>query len=183
MADDPLLEWLGRLSSAFREAGVRHALAGGLAVAVWAQPRATADIDVVLVAEPPAVELARTACERLGLLQTKRAIASIKRLRLLRMLVPPGEGPEPIGLDLLLVDPELERDVLRRAVAVPMGGYSVPVVTAEDLVLLKLLRLSDQDRVDIRAVSQSRKLDRRYLDRQARRFRLRTRLVRALGAR
>lgn len=175
MAEDRLLRWLAKLSAALAEERVPHAVAGGLAVAAWAEPRATVDIDLVVRPDEEAVAAARRACRAAGLLQTGRQIIAFRRLRMLRMLVPPEED-EPTSVDLLLLHEDLAADVLRRARALPLESRSLPTVSPEDLILLKLLRSSEQDRVDIRAIARACRLDRPYLERWARRLRILTRL-------
>jgi len=178
VAEPELLRWVARLAATLERAEVRHALAGGLALALHGQPRATVDIDLVVAPDPTSIERARTACASLGILQTRRAIVAFKRLSMVRMLVPPSAGPEPIAVDLLLAPAALP--VLERARRHALGKQRIAVVSPEDLVLLKLLRASDQDVVDIRAVAAERALDRAYLEQRARALGVLTRLRRAL---
>lgn len=178
MADATLVDWVAKLSRVFSAAGVEHALAGGLAVAVWARPRATVDIDLVILGDADSIAAVRAAGTQLGLLQTNRRITKFRRARLLRMAIPPTTTRETISIDLLLVDDGLAKSVMSRASARRIGGIDVPVVSAEDLILLKLLRLSDQDRADIRAIASEQRLDKRYLHRWAKRLRILTALRR-----
>lgn len=180
MPEPVLIDWLGRTTRSLREAGVAHALAGGLALATWSEPRATVDIDLVIAAD--AIDRARPAAEAIGLLQSGRRINRFKRVGLLRMLVPPEVHPQPISIDLLLVEPAWEPELLARAVTAKLAGFEVRVVSAEDLVLLKLLRFSRQDRADIAGLAERQRLDRRYLARQGKQLRILTRL-RAAGLR
>lgn len=180
MAEPVLLDWLGRTTRALRDAGVDHALAGGLALAVWSEPRATVDIDLVVASE--SIDRARPAAERIGLLQSDRRINRFKRIGLLRMLAPPEIHPHPISVDFLLIDARWQRDLLARAVVTALGNDELRVVSAEDLVLLKLLRFSAQDRADIAGLAARNRLDRRYLSRQSKHLRLLTRL-RTIGLR
>lgn len=180
--DDTLLGWTARLHRGLRGAGVPHALAGGLALAIWARPRATIDIDLVIAADPDAVAATRAACAEAGLLQTRRRVTRFKRVSMLRMAVPPTRTRETIAVDLLLPPDDLATPLLRRAVGRRVLGATVPVATAEDIVLLKLLRMSEQDRADIRAIRDEQRLDRGYLLRRAKQLRILTRL-RAVGLR
>lgn len=178
--DDPLLDWLGRLAGAFERHDVPYAFAGGLALAPYGAARATVDIDVVIAADPTIVARAREAAADAGLTQTNRRIASFKRISLLRMVAIGNAPGEPIAVDLLLVPGALESSVLKRTRAIPIGAVDAAFASPEDIVLLKLLRLTDQDMVDIRTLARRNPLDRRYLDRQARTLRILSRLQRAL---
>jgi hypothetical protein len=178
VAESELLTWVARLAAGLDGAGVAHALAGGLALAVHAHARATVDIDIVVAADAESIERARIACADLGVLQTRRAIVAFKRLSMVRMVVPPAAGPEPIAVDLLLAPAALP--VLARARRHTLGKQRIPVVSPEDLVLLKMLRASDQDVVDVRAIAAERALDTPYLERTARALGVLMRLRRAL---
>lgn len=70
-------------------------------------------------------------------------------------------------MDLLLLAPELERAVLERALPTRILSRELRVASAEDVVLLKLMRLSDQDRADIGELARAQRLDRAYLERSA----------------
>ncbi len=50
-----LEEVLGAAVRWLEDAGVPYALVGGLTVGVWAEPRATADVDVIVAASPEEV--------------------------------------------------------------------------------------------------------------------------------
>ena len=178
MAEPELLHWVAALGSALDDAGVQHALAGGLALALHGQPRATVDIDLVIAPDADTIARARDACAALGILQTRRRVVAFKRVSMVRMIVPPSAGPEPIAVDLFLAPSALP--VLERAQRHALGKRRIAVVSPEDLVLLKLLRASDQDVVDIRSIAAERSLDRAYLEQRARALGVLTRLRRAL---
>lgn len=180
MADADLIAWILRLSRALREAGVRHAIAGGLAVAAHGHARATTDIDLVIDAGAEAVKRAREAAASIGALQTRRAIVRFKRVALLRVLIAPDDSPEPIPVDLLLPPAELPALFDRARVAKLRDG-AAPIVSVEDLILLKLFRASPTDLADIRALAAANALDRAYLDRTARALRITARLNTALS--
>lgn len=182
MPDDTLLGWTVRIHRALRDAKVDHALAGGLALAVWARPRATVDIDLVIAAESVALAAAREACAEAGLQQTTRRVTRFKRVRMLRMAIAPTPRRETISVDLLIPPDPLVSAVLSRSVQRRIRGSMVPVASAEDLVLLKLLRFSDQDRADIAAIRAEHTLDRAYLRGSAEELRMLTRL-RVVGLR
>jgi hypothetical protein len=182
MHERSLLEWVASVSQALSGARVGHALAGGLAVAVWARPRATVDMDLVVPTDEESITRAREALAAAGLIQTRRKAVQFKRMGLLRLAIPPANGRETIVVDLLLLQPDLAAEVLGRAEARRVAGVDIPVASAEDTILLKLLRLSDQDRADIKAIAAETSLDRRYLRRWAEKLRVLSRL-RSVGLR
>lgn len=179
MLDTTLIDWVAKLSSALSESGVDHALAGGLAVAVWARPRETAEIDLVIDGHRESIEAARTAGLACGLQETNRKLHAFRRVRLLRMTIPATSTRSAISVGFLLVPRSLEDSILTRAEDRMVNGTEVPIASAEDTVLLELLKFDEQDRADIRAISGEQHLDKRYLLRMARRLRVLGRLRRA----
>lgn len=169
-----LLDVLERLGTALEVAEASYALAGGLALAAWATPRATVDIDLALGAGE--LDAARRAAGSVGFVAVRKRPMALRRIQLDRLLMSPEHGASSLMLDLLVLPDELASAVMRRAVPLPLGGARLRVASAEDLVLLKLMRFSDQDRADIRALREARRLDARYLLRSAERMRLLSRL-------
>jgi hypothetical protein len=59
-------------------------------------------------------------------------------------------------LDVVLAGPGLEEQFLDRAVVVALDDFAVPVISAEDLVVTKLLAGREKDVEDIRGVLRAR---------------------------
>lgn len=99
-----LLEELTALVSRLQEEKIEFALCGGLAMAVYAFPRATLDIDIMI--EPESLLRTKRAATDLGfsldtgLMEFKKGVIQIYRLG----KIPPGSEDELV-LDLLLVTP------------------------------------------------------------------------------
>jgi hypothetical protein len=178
---DSLLAWLTRVSGALDEHDVPYAIAGGLGLAAWGCARATTDLDLVIASGPSAIDQAREAARSIGLLQHRRAVMRFKSIAMLRLVATPSSF-DAIPVDLIMIPKVLEADLLVRARRLPLGRSTAAFATAEDIVLLKLLRGSDQDRVDIRALAERNELDRSYVKRGARALRVTSRLSRALPA-
>lgn len=129
--------------------GIRYALAGGLAVSIYAAPRATEDIDLLMAAED--VDRAVPALAAIGFRIAGRAMEMAGgRLRIQRLIK--IEGADLVPLDLLIpVDPELVRLLDDRSV-IDWQGAPATVVSARGLRTLKLLRGSTRDRADLEAM-------------------------------
>jgi hypothetical protein len=158
---------------------VPHALVGGIAVAAHGFVRATTDIDVV-VPSLDLLEPLRTALTELGLLNATKAPTKFRRIQILRALIPQGDDAELVVLDVLFAPQALADSIVTRIVTAEIAGDSVPIASVDDLILLKLLRDSPQDRIDIDRLAELVKLDRRYLRARAKRLGIETRLARAL---
>lgn len=132
-------------------AGQRFALVGGLAVSVRAEVRFTRDVDfaVAVGADAEAESLVYRLRER-----GYRAVASVehetrRRLSTVRLL-----SPEGVKIDLLFASSGVELEIVTRALPVALPGLGpIPVARAEELLVMKVLSMTDrrlQDRLDAR---------------------------------
>jgi len=142
-----LVEELQHLVQRLDEKQVDFALCGGLAMAVYAFPRATLDIDLMVqpgdLAEVKAVARELGFNLDVGLLKFKQ-----DRVQIYRLTKTDPEEPFPLVLDMLLATPEME-DVWKTRRRVEWEHGSIPVVSPEGLIRMKSLRSSGQDRDDI----------------------------------
>lgn len=153
--------------SALREAvdflearGIPYMVIGGLANLVWGSPRATLDADITAWVEEGGVEaVVAELCEAFEPFP-KDPQAFVASLRVLPMKTRLGR------FDLVFGALPYEREAIRRAVPVELGGRRVRVCSPEDLVIMKVLADRPQDILDLRGVAerQRSKLDRKYLD-------------------
>jgi hypothetical protein len=140
---------LRRLIEALDRAGVEYALAGGLAVSIYAAPRATEDIDVLVARADLERVIAATA--PLGFREAGELIrVAGGRLEIQRLVK--IEGRDLLPLDLLVpVDASLVALLAGRA-RIPWEGRQISLVDIEGLRTLKRLRGSAQDRADLEAL-------------------------------
>ncbi len=145
----PLERALGSVADELRARGRRFALVGGLAVSVRGEVRFTRDVDLAVVVSSDA-DTERLVFE----LQSRgyRPVASVEhetqqRLATVRLLAPEG-----VKVDLLTASSGIECEVVENATLVKLEGLlPLPVATAEDLLSLKILSMTDrrlQDRID-----------------------------------
>lgn len=142
-----LLDELKRLVAQLHDDGIDYALCGGLAMAVYALPRATLDIDLMIDAS--SLERTRDAVRRLGFsldalpMQLHDGKIYIRRVS----KIEPGTG-ETLSLDLLIVTPAIQQAWDSRTNVEWEGGV-LSVVSPQGLILLKSFRKSGQDQDDI----------------------------------
>lgn len=125
---------------------------------VWAEPRQTRDIDVCGVL--PLGEVDGLLAVRDGIRSGAEELPDIVRFRV-------GEW----DVDLFVSKGAYDRACLGRAVSVEVDGTQVRVVSAEDLLIHKMIKLRSvrrrllQDLADIRAVvsAQAERLDWSYV--------------------
>lgn len=146
----PPAELLRALSAALAHLGVRWYVFGAQAVLFWGRPRFTEDIDVTVhlgsLATSRLIESLQDAGFTLRVEGTPAFIAQTR-------VVPFTFGTTGWALDAVLGGPGLEEAFQQRAVQVDVApGLSVPVISAEDLVVTKVLAGRAKDLDDVRGV-------------------------------
>ncbi len=144
---DLLIE-LQNIIQAFDEEKVDYALCGGLALAVYARPRATLDIDIMV--DPGLLDKIKQLVENLGFNIPAMPMAfKGGAVQIHRMTKIDNESGEQLVLDLLLVTPETKLSWDSR-ILVNWEGGTLKVLSPKGLIMLKLLRKSGQDMDDIK---------------------------------
>lgn len=140
---------------------------GGLAAALWGEPRYTADVDLVLfISERDALKFLRAASRTGFAVDEGLALQQLQISGWARL--PFGEPRSPWHLDLTLGDSPFDRSALARRKAVTLFGRKAWVASPEDLIVYKLVSSRDQDLIDVRQiVRRQRNLDVDYLRRWA----------------
>ncbi|MDI6776988.1 MAG: hypothetical protein QMD03_07085 [Syntrophales bacterium] len=142
-----VLDELKRLVTKLDEERIEYALCGGLAMAVYALPRATLDVDIMI--ESSSLNRSKRAVHELGFTMSALPMefhggkVHIHRVS----KIEPDTG-ETLVLDLLIVTPEIEQAWESRT-KVGWEGGTLSVVSPEGLILLKSFRRSGQDQDDI----------------------------------
>ncbi len=140
---------------------VPYMMVGGLANAVWGEPRATIDVDVTVWVDESALSgfIARLS-------ETFRILVEHPLDFARQTRVVPLESREGVRVDVILGLLPFEREALERAVTVQIAGSPVRVVTAEDLIIMKIASTRPRDLDDARGVARRRRaeLDLAYLE-------------------
>ncbi|MEI8015622.1 MAG: hypothetical protein WCH20_12395 [Nitrospira sp.] len=167
MASEPILvHALSDLVTEFNRRGVSYALAGGWAYSALVEPRATTDIDLLILLEQPSREhlqaLVSALFDSTVIHPAPMVFQGISIWRIVGI-----RSDQEVIVDLLLADSEYLRTALARTRPVPFGALLVPILTLEDLVILKTLAGRLQDRADlekIRAHQADLHIDWAYVD-------------------
>lgn len=147
-----LHEELRKLVALLAEREVDYALCGGMALAIHGRLRTTIDIDLLIRAE--SLETAIAVAKSLGYnIRGKDLTFANGAVEIRRVSKIDPESGDPLSLDFLLVTPEIRPAWDSRGDADWEGG-KLSVVSRDGLVMLKRLRNSDQDLVDIRALEE-----------------------------
>lgn len=146
-------ELLSALAGALATLRVPWYVFGAQAVLIWGRPRLTADVDVTVRLEPHdpgrLVEVLGAAGFRLRL---DAGDDFVRRTRVLPFVYLPNGLP----LDLVLGGPGLEDEFLSRARHVQIGQTTIPVISPEDLIVVKILAGRPKDLEDVRGIVRER---------------------------
>jgi hypothetical protein len=156
-----LEQTLIELASKLKEGGISYMVIGGIANAVWGEPRVTLDIDVTIwvpVSEASKiVSLLETVC---------RPLVPDPADFVQRTSVLPMQAKSDVRIDLIFGSLPFEKEAIERTVEVEVSETSVRFATPEDLIITKIVSERQRDADDVRAIlsRQRSRLDFTYLD-------------------
>jgi hypothetical protein len=136
-----LLDWERATKTPF-------AVVGGVAVGVRARPRATEDIDIVIICELEPAPLLESL-SRFGFKAARKdsiAVASERRV------LPILHTESGIPVDVMLGKLPYEEEIVYGATRVPVAGMRLPVIRHEALCVMKLLAQRTQDLADLESL-------------------------------
>jgi hypothetical protein len=146
IAPADLLAALARILASLR---VRWYLFGAQAALIWGRPRLTADVDVTVRLDPEDPERLVRALEAGGFrLRVSPDADFVRRTRVLPFVYTPNGLP----LDVVLAGPGLEEMFLERARPVQVADVTIPVISPEDFIVVKILAGRPKDLEDVRGV-------------------------------
>jgi hypothetical protein len=144
-----------------KKEGVSVMAIGGIAVAVWGEPRLTRDIDMkVLVTRENRGQL----LEMLGAFTPLQEDSDESFRRLGLAFFRDSSG---IRMDVMLADTIFDETAIERARDIDFSaGRAIRVCTAEDLIIYKMLSTRAKDRGDVESIVQKQgdNLDDAYIE-------------------
>lgn len=139
------------------------ALIGGLAVSAWSPPRATMDIDLLVLAKPEELD---------HLVETLLDAGMNAELRR-------GGSDDPVPfliradcLDIVVATKKYQAETVEHSISVNIAGKDIPVASPEYLIILKLKAGGPRDLLDVRELLKSNLVDKALLARLATRYRV-----------
>jgi hypothetical protein len=145
---------------------VDFAVCGGMAYSILVSPRATIDFDCLIMARPNTLMEINQILEPLfDKIIFHKEPMQFKKARVFPTLGIDGEN-EYI-MDFILGENRFHHEALTRKNRIDLDGITLPILSPEDLLLLKALADRPQDRVDISNMVNffGDKLDWAYLER------------------
>ncbi len=153
MADEPhvlrLIGAVADLISWLKDQSVPGAVIGGLAANLLGRPRVTKDVDAVVLLGDLHIDAFLDAGTRFGFsARISDAAAFAAKNRVLLLVHDPSKTDVDISLGVL----PFEQESVDRASIVTIAGISFPLVSPEDLIIMKALARRPRDIADIEAV-------------------------------
>lgn len=138
--------------------GFRYALIGGLALTEWGFARYTHDVDIKVLVPDMAYGAVREAIRKAF---PDRARAHVPENPLIVAV-----EIDKVIVDFLLALPGYEELIIERAVQRDLGGWSVWICAAEDLIIQKVVAGRGKDWPDVEAllIEQHGRLDEQYIE-------------------
>lgn len=158
------------LVAVFDRLGLRYAIMGGIAVRAHGIPRPTYDVDFTLAVPRDRLEAMFAAITERGYSvpeqYTRGWVDSVGGMPLVKVrLFLDGRA---VDADIFIAETDFQREVIARHVTADVEGRSVKLVSAEDLILFKLIASRPRDLIDIQDVLFTQgELDEPYLRRWA----------------
>jgi len=145
----PLLGPLAALQRLLERMGDRGMVIGGIAASLLGKPRLTADLDAVILLSLSQIPLLLDAAAQEGLLpriEDADGFARQNHVMLLR------HEESLINVDISLGMLPFEVEAVERSQVLEVGGLSIRLPTAEDLVIMKGVAHRARDLEDIRTI-------------------------------
>jgi hypothetical protein len=158
---NPLYQSLVQIQQRLTAAGIASAVIGGIAVSVWARPRATQDIDFKVLLDRDAAQHLLDVLAPDYLPLHADPLQALQRNGVLFVKDRAG-----IRIDLQLADTSLDESAIQRAQAIELEpGITAQVCSAEDLILYKMISTRPQDQIDVESLvrRQGQQLDDHYV--------------------
>jgi hypothetical protein len=138
-------------------------LIGGLAVSAWSPPRATMDVDFLVLVESGNLNHLVKALNDAGMNSELRC----------------GGVDDPVPyliradyLDIIVATKKYEAETIEQSIALNIAGREIPVASPEYLIILKLKAGGPRDLLDIQELLTSNLVDRVKLEELAARYRV-----------
>ncbi len=148
----PLREVFGELRDSLERLGIAYAVMGGVASTHWGLPHYTQDLDIAVGVSAEDAPAMMKSLEDEGFIVPDqfRGGWTDRLAGTRKVVVKKFAGGHVWDIDVFLQESDFLRSVLARRRIVDLDGRATPMITAEDLVLFKIVawRPKDQGHLD-----------------------------------
>jgi hypothetical protein len=147
--NEPLHTTLRDAVSLLESQRIAYALIGGLAVSLRAQPRVTADVDLVIAADVDRALKLAGALEKTTFRPFFQDVTDVIEKA---YILPLCHRRTSVKVDMAIGMSGFERQAVARAQRLEVAGAMISVATAEDLLIMKVLAGRPQDEQDLQGL-------------------------------
>ena len=130
----------------FSKNDIKYSVIGGIAMALHDEPRFTKDIDFLIISKE--INDVRGLLEKIGYSESAEPW-KFKNVDLTLHRFMKTEGEEYLMVDILLGNEEKHRRIIADSIEEEWEEGKIRIINKADLIWMKEIRNSDQDRVDI----------------------------------
>ena len=149
-----LIETLKKISGCFKEADIKFCLIGGLAVGIVAKPRATEDIDLLILVDEENKEPVAQLLEDNFEVIKMNDVMHFKNAAIWRIIIKETltENSGIVVLDLLFANNEIYKEAVMNSVLIKIDAVGIPIARPDNLIKIKKLSGRPQDLIDIKTI-------------------------------
>ncbi len=150
---------LKHLCSVLNETEIRYCLIGGLAVGILAKPRATEDIDLLMLIGPDSLESVRKLLKGNFEVIQDDNLMHFQNCTIWRVLIKDTFTPDNgiIIVDIIFADRDIYKDAVADTIHLRIDGTVIPLVRPEYLIEIKKISGRAVDLLDIQALEEAEK--------------------------
>jgi predicted nucleotidyltransferase len=164
---------LAKILKIFKRLDIPFVLAGGHAVAAWGMVRSTRDIDFLVDVRAELAHKLLSELQKAGFQAMLRKSDEQDPLRGV-IRIESLDSYDAESVDIVLGIRNMPQGIFERSTSLQFLGHQVPVISPEDLIVLKCLAGGPIDLEDARSILEvmKGKLDMKYLEGELKRSRL-----------
>ncbi|MEM4248154.1 MAG: hypothetical protein QXH80_02720 [Candidatus Nanoarchaeia archaeon] len=156
--DNPQISAIIKIVSILKECELNFCLTGGLAVGVYASPRATEDIDIIIENnEDKKIEFLSKLDKDFKIVQHK--ILSFSFGNIWRIILKDAYLDNLIILDLIIANSQKLQDAISNPFIITISGLDIPIIKKEALINMKRLSSRLKDQADIESLTAENESD------------------------
>lgn len=138
------------VSHLFKEQELEFCIAGGWAVSIWSTPRATEDVDfLIAINKGEENQIVCNLAHSLKIVQSHNDRMEFNGISIWRHVVSLKDSEDIFVLDLIIADSPFLKQAVNRRIWIEFKGKKLPLISIEDLILLKKMSNRKQDQVDV----------------------------------
>ena len=152
-----LIETLKQLCIVFNEAHIKFCLIGGLAVGILAKPRATEDIDLLVLIDKENREVIGNLVKDNFEVIQDHDLMCFKQATIWRIVIQDAFTNDNglVVLDFVFADNEIYKQAVMDVITIQIDEVDIPVVKPENLIKIKKLSNRPRDLLDIQEIQES----------------------------